>query len=138
MSDEPVDDRVAIREVLLRYARGVDARDLDTVAACFAPDAAYRGALATGTIGDALAALGVAMQRYTATRHAIGGQSVEIEGDTARSSADCTAKHWLPDGGCRTVGVRYRDRLERNAGGWRITRREVETLWSRGEEQDDA
>ena len=31
-------DRAAIRDVLLRYARGVDRRDLAMVRACFMPD----------------------------------------------------------------------------------------------------
>ena len=85
----------------------------------------------------ALAALTTAMRRYTATRHAIGAQDVEIAGDTARTSTDCTAQHWLPEGGCRTVGVRYHDQLVRGPGGWRIARRDVDTLWTRGEEHDD-
>jgi ketosteroid isomerase-like protein len=137
VTEQEIDDRVSIRELLLRYVRAVDARDLGLVASCFTPDAGYRGALAAGTIADALAALPAAMARYTATRHTITGQSVEIDGDTAHSSADCTAQHWLPDGGCRTVGVRYRDDLVRGADGWRITRRDVEHLWTRGEEEAD-
>jgi ketosteroid isomerase-like protein len=137
MTEQEIDDRVSIRELLLRYACGVDARDLGAVASCFTPDARYRGALATGTIADALAALPDAMRRYTATRHAITGHSLEIDGDTATSTADCTAQHWLPDGGCRTVGVRYHDELVRGADGWHISRREVEHLWTRGEENDD-
>jgi hypothetical protein len=138
MSDPEVDDRVAIRELLLRYARGVDARDLALVRSCFVPGAAYRGALATGTIGDALDALPAAMARYTATRHSITAQSWEIDGDTARSSTDCTAQHWLPEGGCRTVSVRYHDELVRGPGGWRITRRDVEQLRTHVEEDHDA
>jgi ketosteroid isomerase-like protein len=137
VTPEEIEDRIAIRELLLRYARGVDARDLALVASCFTPDAAYRGALAVGTIADALAALPAAIGRYRATRHAITAQTLTIEGDTAHSSADCTAQHWLPDGGCRTVGVRYRDDLQRGADGWRITRRDVETLWTRGPEDGD-
>jgi hypothetical protein len=54
MTDQEVDDRVSIRELLLRYARGVDSRDLGLVASCFTPDAGYRGALAEGTIADRL------------------------------------------------------------------------------------
>jgi hypothetical protein len=138
MTDTEVDDRVAIRELLLRYARGVDARDLALVGSCFVPGAGYRGALATGTIADALAALEGTMRRYTATRHAITAQTLAIEGDTARSSADCTAQHWLPDGSCRTVTVRYHDELVRGPNGWRITRREVEPLGLRSEEGPDA
>jgi len=132
-----IDDPTAIREVLLRYARAVDARDVSLVASCFTSDAAYRGALASGTITDALAALGDAMHRYEATRHAITAQEVDVDGDRARSHADCTAQHWLPDGSSRTVGVRYHDELARAPEGWRITRREVECLWTRGGGESD-
>lgn len=132
------DDRVAIRELLLRYARGVDGRDLALVASCFAPGAAYRGTLATGTAADALAALPAATARYRATRHAIGAQHAEVDGDRAHCVTDCTAHHWLSSGGRRVVCVRYRDRLARGPTGWRITAREVETLWTRDEENDDA
>jgi ketosteroid isomerase-like protein len=132
-----IDDRTAIRELLLRYARGVDARDQGLVASCFTSNAAYRGMLASGTIADALAALGDAMRRYEATRHAITAQEVEVDGDSAHSHADCTAQHWLPDGSSRTVGVRYHDELARGPEGWRITRREVERLWTRGAEESD-
>jgi ketosteroid isomerase-like protein len=135
--EHQVDDRTAIRELLLRYARGVDARDASLVASCFTADAAYRGALAAGTITDALTALGDAMRRYRATRHAITAQEVEVDGDSARSQADCTAQHWLPDGSSRTVAVRYHDDLVRGPDGWRIRRREVERLWTRGTEDGD-
>jgi len=137
MTDAEANDRVAIRELLLRYARGVDARDLALVDSCFAPGAGYRGALATGTIADALAALSTAMHRYSATRHAITAHTLAIDGDAARSSADCTAQHWLPDGSCRTVRVRYHDELARGPDGWRITRREVEQVRTRSEEVPD-
>jgi ketosteroid isomerase-like protein len=133
VTEQEIDDRIAIRELVLRYARAVDARDLGLVASCFTPDAGYRGALARGTIGDALAALPAALERYAATRHLITGQVIELDGDVARSEADCTAQHWLADGACRTVGVRYRDELARGPEGWRITRREVDALWMRGE-----
>jgi ketosteroid isomerase-like protein len=135
---DDADDRAAIRELLLRYARGVDSRDVALVASCFTPDAAYRGGLADGTIRDALAALRGAMERYTATRHAIGAQTIELDGDVARSTADCTALHQRADGRRRTVAVRYHDHLVRGPDGWRIVWRQVERLWTRDEEDDDA
>ena len=138
MTDAEADDRAAIRELLLRYARGVDARDLALVRSCFVPGAAYHGALASGTIADALDALPAAMGRYTATRHAITTQTLDITGDTARSSTGCTAQHWLPDGTCRTVSVCYHDELVRGPTGWRIRRRDVEQLRIHGEEDPDA
>ena len=136
MTSATDDDRLAIRELLQRYARGVDTRDLALVASCFTSNAGYRGALAQGTVADALAALPAAMARYTATRHTITDHTAEVTGDTAHSTAACTARHWMPTGGCRVVGVRYRDELARGADGWRITRRDVDALWSRDDEEE--
>lgn len=128
-------DRDALRDVLLAYARGVDAKDLARVAACFTPDAEYDGALGRGTIGDALRALDGAMRRYAATVHRIGNQTVAVDGDQAHSETDCLAEHVLGDGGHLLVAVRYRDDLVRSPDGWRIARRAVTTLWQRREDQ---
>ncbi|HLK11572.1 MAG TPA: nuclear transport factor 2 family protein [Candidatus Binatia bacterium] len=124
-------DRAGIQDLLVRYARGVDRRDLGLVASCFTPDATYAGALATGPIGEALAALGAAMPRYAATLHLLGTQTIAVYGDTARCTTDAVAHHRFADGGHDAAGVRYRDDLVRCADGWRIRRRVVETLWRR-------
>lgn len=124
-------DRAAIQDVLLRYARGVDRRDIDLVASCFTPDAAYDGALARGTIADALAALRVAVTRYTSTLHVLANQLIEIDGDTARSETYALAHHCLPDGALRIVALRYLDELVRHDDGWRICRRTAQREWER-------
>jgi len=124
-------DRAAIHDVLLRYARGVDRRDLTVVAACFTPDAAYQGALGAGTIAEALARLGEAMARYTSTLHVIGNQTIELEGDAAHSETYCLAHHVLADGRHREVAVRYLDDLVRDRDTWRIRRRVVAREWER-------
>src|SRR5262249_30642744 len=67
-------DRAAIHDLLMRYARGVDRRDLDQVAACFAPDAGYEGSLGVGTIDVALAALRERMDRYQVTMHFLANE----------------------------------------------------------------
>lgn len=128
-------DREDVRDVLLAYARGVDAKDLARVAACFTPDAAYDGALGRGTVDDALRALDGAMRRYAATVHRIANQTVSVDGDRAHSEADCLAEHVFADGGHLLVAVRYHDDLVRSPGGWRIARRAVTTLWRRREHQ---
>ncbi len=129
-------DRAAIQDVLLRYARGVDRRDLDLVSSCFLPDASYEGALASGTIRDALARLRERMARYEATMHFIGNQLVEVQGDTASSETYAVAYHRLAEEGIAklfTVGVRYLDELVRGGDGWRIRRRVVKREWQRTE-----
>jgi ketosteroid isomerase-like protein len=127
-------DRAAIQDVMLRYARGVDRRDLDLVASCFTPDASYEGALARGTIADALARLRDSMARYDSTMHFVGNQLIEISGDSARSETYAVAHHRLSESGVSklfTVGVRYVDELRRDGERWRIQRRVVHTDWQR-------
>jgi len=126
-------DDLAIRDLLYRYARGIDRRDLDLVRSCFAPDARYEGALAVGTIADMLAALPAAMSRYAATMHFMGEPAVTIDGDSARSETGTIAYHVLddPPRRLRTVGVRYDDLLERRVDGWRIVARRIHRFWER-------
>jgi 3-phenylpropionate/cinnamic acid dioxygenase small subunit len=126
-------DRAAIQDVLLRYARGVDRRDLALVASCFTPDAAYEGTLAHGTIADALARLGQTFGHYAATTHLVGNQLIELDGDQARSETYTIAYHRIAGEPLRdrTVAVRYDDSLVRTAAGWRISRRVVHLDWER-------
>ena len=124
-------DEIAVRDVVLGYARAVDAMDIDAVARCFMPDCAYEGSLASGTISDALATLRGAFARYTRTMHFMGTQDACVDGDTAEVLTYCTAYHVRNDGRHATVGVRYRDALLRTPAGWRIARRSVRTVWSR-------
>ena len=124
---------LAIRDLLLRYARGVDRRDLDLVRSCFAPDARYAGVLAAGTVADMLAALPAAMARYAATMHFMGEPEVTLDGDAAHTLTPTVAYHVLRDapGRLRTVAVRYDDRLERRPEGWHIVARHVHRDWER-------
>ena len=124
-------DQIAVRDVVLAYARAVDAMDVEAVARCFTPDCAYDGSLASGTIADALATLRAAFARYTRTMHFMGTQDARVDGDRAEALTYCTAYHVRTDGLHATVGVRYRDALVRTASGWRIARRSVRTAWSR-------
>lgn len=127
-------DRAAIRDVLLRYAHGVDRRDLAAVASCFTPDASYKGSLGEGSIDVALAALRDRMGQYASTMHLVANQLVEIDGDRATSETYAIAYHQMHgDEGRRNmaVGVRYLDTLVRVADGWRICHREVRLEWQR-------
>jgi 3-phenylpropionate/cinnamic acid dioxygenase small subunit len=129
-------DRAAIQDVLLRYARGVDHRDLDLVAACFTPDASYEGALARGTIAEALVRLRDRIARYDSTMHFIGNQLIEVNGDTAKSETYAVAYHRLTERGearLFSVAVRYLDELVRDGGQWRIRGRVVRAEWQRTE-----
>lgn len=127
-------DRAAIQDVLVRYARGVDRKDLALVASCFTPDAAYEGSLGHGRITEALAALGAAVERYARTLHFIGNQVIEVAGDAAASETYCLAWHELAPahGGAEVlVAVRYLDDLARVDGTWLIGARVARAEWRR-------
>ena len=130
-------DRTEIRELLLRYAHGVDRRDLALVASCFTADATYDGSLGHGTIGEALAALRERMARYESTMHLIGNQFIELRGDTASSETYTVAYHRFAgnDGpSVLSVAVRYLDQVVREHGAWRIRSRKVQPEWQRYDE----
>lgn len=127
-------DRLALRDLVCRYARGVDRRDLALVRACFTADCRYDGALGRGSIEVALEALGDAMARYRTTFHLLGGQHVlACDARTAAIETYAIAHHVLrePTGRHRTVGVRYDDACRRTADGWRIAARTVRRVWQR-------
>jgi uncharacterized protein (TIGR02246 family) len=128
-------DRAAIHDLMLRYARGVDRQDLDVVASCFTPDAAYDGALGRGTIREALEALRRALERYASTMHFIGNVTIELAGDRASSETYAIAYHRLRGDERRqyVVAVRYQDDLVRREGRWLIARRLARRAWERYE-----
>jgi hypothetical protein len=120
-------DRAAIHDLLVRYARGVDRRDLALVASCFAPDAGYEGALGVGSIATALAALRERMERYRATMHILANQLIELRGDAAHCETYALVYHRLQveeeEARDLVVGVRYLDDLTRHGDGWWIIHR---------------
>lgn len=130
-------DERAIRDVVLRYCRAVDRRQMDAVRACYHPDAtddhgAYKGGV-DGFIEHAAAGLA----RYERTMHFTGNVIVELLDEThARSEAYTIAFHRLgprKDRPARDhiVGFRYVDDFEKRNGEWRIARRVCVFDWTR-------
>jgi len=126
-------DRAAIQDLLLRYARDVDRRDLAAVATCFTTDCTYDGALGQGPIADVLVRLGAAMERYESTLHCLANQVIELDGDRARSETYAIAYHRRHDARLYVTAVRYCDDLVRAPEGWRIAMRIVRREWERTE-----
>jgi hypothetical protein len=129
------EDKQQIAEVVLRYCRGVDRLDLESVRACY-----HDGAIDhhTGFDGDAdeyVKWLGEVLPRLTGTMHMVGNQLIDVQGDRARSETYGTAHHWgepLTDPTKNFVsGFRYVDDMERRNGEWRITERWAVREWTR-------
>ena len=127
-------DRLAIMDLLIRYARSVDGHDFATMRSCFAddlvflnigsPDAQHGGDTYTETIRRLLVPFG-------ATQHLLGNQVVEFDGDVARVETDLQATHFMagdPDT-IMTLWASYVDDVARVGDGheWIITHRDLRT-----------
>lgn len=130
------DERIALSDVVHRYAAHVDDREFDAVAALFTAEAelvvpappadllpthAHRGR-------DAIATAVAAVAAVVRTEHAIVGEVYESAGrpGAARGRVACVAHHWNQrDGELVDVvwHLRYDDAYELTAAGWRIGRR---------------
>lgn len=122
-------DKAAIREVLWRYCRGVDRRDVELLSSCYHPDAYddHMGNVYTGeTVGQGL--VDWMDDVMVKTTHNITTNNIEVDGDVAGSESYTTSMHIMKgDDGPRTLlsVARYVDRFERRAGHWRIASRLV-------------
>ena len=133
-----IDDLVAqqeIRDVLIRYTRGVDRMDLELVRSCYWPGAHDDHGAFQGTVEEFLEWLEV-LRYYESTMHFIGNQLVELDGDTARAESYCVAYHRRSaqdgeEGHDLVLGLRYVDRMERRGDEWRIADRRCAFDWSR-------
>jgi hypothetical protein len=127
-------DQEAIREVVLRYCRGIDRLDLELVRACYHPDATDEHGTFHGTRDEYIEWVGRVLTRYTGTMHVVANQLVEVDGDTARCETYGVAyHHGEPADDQRlnlTTGFRYVDRFERRNGEWRIAKRIAVREWT--------
>jgi hypothetical protein len=132
-------DESAIRNLLVAYTLGIDERDADAVARCFATGAELDWEhLGVGPVEDLLPIVFTANAQFLHHQHFLNQSLITVDGDAASSHAYGLA--FLRAGGATgaddgpfdlVVGIHYRDRLERRAGGWAIVRREVRTPWMR-------
>lgn len=134
IAPEEVADRLAIMDVLNRYARGIDRCDLAVLKSVWWDDALVDygtgDAPALGWSEAVLPAL-AAMRR---TQHFLGNMLIDIDGDTATAETYCRAWHEVdsPEGPQEMdVGGRYLDRLDKRDGDWRLIHRRYVLDWSR-------
>ncbi|MDF1604721.1 nuclear transport factor 2 family protein [Nocardioides sp. YIM 152315] len=127
-------DKQAIREVVLRYCRGIDRLDLDLVRSAYHPDGIDHHTGFDGTVDEFVAWVGPALRRFDGTMHLVGNHLAEVVGDRAVAETYGTAVHWGPpaDDPRRnfTSGFRYVDHLERRAGTWGIVERFAVREWT--------
>jgi 3-phenylpropionate/cinnamic acid dioxygenase small subunit len=128
-------DKQEIHEVLLRYCRGVDRRDLDLVLSCFHEDATLDYGAMKGPPTILVPAVGTASS--ATSTHFLGNVLTETDGDVAFSEAYFLSFQTIDREGrsCTRIRAgRLLDRLERRASVWKIAERTLVDDWSRIDE----
>ena len=124
-----VADRIALMDVMSKYAKGVDERDLALYRSVFADDVEVIG-FGAETIrgGDAWTAfVAKALEAYGATQHMLGPQLATVEGDSAQCRTDVQALHYLKDrpDTTLTLWATYETDMKRIDGAWKIKRHKL-------------
>ena len=129
-------DRNEVHDLVVRYARALDARDWDLLASCFVPEATYSypngGSSSRAEIVERCTR---ALTRLDASQHLLGNIEITVDGDSASTIVYFQAQHVLtgtPGGDCFIIAGSYRDTLRRTSDGWRITHRAQEYHWMDG------
>ncbi len=132
MSD--LEDRLAIQDLLSRYAHAIDDRDWPALEACFAPGARvlYGGTKPLEGPEATAAYCRAVVEPLDGTQHRVASALIEVDGVRARSRCHLAAEHWTA-AGRYTVGGTYVDELARTADGWQITARELRVTWTEGD-----
>ncbi len=122
-------DKLAVTELLYRYAESIDAGDFDGVGALLG-----RGSFMGVTGADRIAALFASTTRRfpghrnsPRTRHLVLNPIVEVHGDTASARSTFCVVQQTDTVALQPIVVgRYRDAFARDAGGWHFTERTVD------------
>jgi hypothetical protein len=121
-------DKAEIRDVHLRYCRGVDRMDWDLVRSCYHLEATDDHGAYKGGIDGFIAWVSSGLPRFESTTHFTGNQLVEVDGDSAWAEHYARVYHrrgatFEAPAADLIVNVRYVDRMERRDGEWRIASR---------------
>ncbi|MBW2722753.1 MAG: nuclear transport factor 2 family protein [Deltaproteobacteria bacterium] len=133
-----------IKQLVQRYAHGVDTLDFELVRSVFHPDCVVAGTLEDGQLEPYLGGIEEGLQQWQATMHFIGNQYVSINednednednGDEGHVESWAVAYHMEADDSPLDdlrLGLRYQDDVVRVGSGWKIIRRNVIKQWHRG------
>jgi len=129
-------DRIAVEDLLTRYATAVDQQDWDLYRSVFTPDAEidYReaGGIA-GNLDEVVDFLAASLPLFEMTQHLIGNVDLTVSDGETRKEATLTAAFTnpmrLPEGDVWFTGGWYHHELVRTPEGWRSRRLREEAAW---------
>jgi ketosteroid isomerase-like protein len=129
-------DRAEISDVLVEFARALDARDGHAYASLYAEDGVLELPGGTRLVGTEQLAAGVehALGAYQSVWHLSANHAIDLRGDDAQTRSYLMAVHThdrVP--GHHAIGAGWYDnRLRRTHVGWRFTSVRLEMVWRAG------
>jgi ketosteroid isomerase-like protein len=120
-------DKDAIRDVIMRYTRGIDRFDLDLARSVFHPDSIEMHGPFEGRSHDWIDMFDPSEFQEIERHHCLGQSIIELRGDVAFCETYVVLARGLPRDGQEPnlvlIHARYVDRFERRDGEWKIAHR---------------
>ena len=129
---DEIGDRLAITDLLHRYAEAIDTGTFDALGEIFTPDAAIDYS-AMGGVALAYGEMRLWLEKMIGNvpgrMHMLGNIMISLNGDSATATAYLlNAMVFSPDA-TTLIGGKYNDTLVRTSDGWRISSRRLDMVW---------
>ena len=132
MDRQALADRIAVEDLLTRYATAVDRRDWEQYRSIFTADAEIdytsAGGIA-GTVDEIVGFLSTSLEMFEMTQHLVSNIDLEVNGESATVTAMFNNPMRLPGGDTWFTGGWYHHDLVRTPDGWRSRRLREESAW---------
>lgn len=128
MSDRALLDQIELRDLVMRYCRGIDRRDFALVRSCYHDDAIDdHGGMFCGSADDYVTWVEGVLAPLECTIHSIGNSIFCVDGDYAEGEHYSYNFHRTRPPGRQEIVIhgRYLDKYERRAGVWKFTFRRI-------------
>src|ERR1700722_11430573 len=127
-------DREGIRDCLIRYSRGIDRRERDTLASVYWPEATDDHLLYSGSAAGFIEWILPLLHTMEQSMHLLGNIIIDLQLPLALTETYFVAYHLRRVDGSgdlsdQTLGGRYLDRLEKREDEWRIAERKLVIDW---------
>jgi hypothetical protein len=127
---EDIADRLALQDLIARYAVAIDNRDFDALDPMFAPGARIDFSTFGGPIGELAEIktfLAESLPMFERSQHMMGLPLIDIHGDAASARTSCSNPMIArkPDGSTSVwlIGLWYDDEFVRMTDRWRFSAR---------------
>lgn len=122
----------AIKDLVVKYCRGVDRQDLAALATLYHPDAQDdHGGFFRGSAAGFLEWLPTIFEALQTTVHMVTNHLISVNGDRAEGEVYVMAYHLMKDGQEAILGARYLDKYLCTKGRWQFSHRKAVIDWYR-------